>query len=99
MIGASVIGMEYASIFSALDIKVTVLEPTDRCCQFVDRELVDEFMHDLRDRGVSLRFGCQVKAIDAGADGRCVTDTEDGRQVRQRHGAVRRRPRRAPPTR
>ena len=61
MIGASVIGVEYASIFSALDIKVTVLEPTDRLLPFVDRELADEFMHDLRDRGVMLRFGCQVK--------------------------------------
>src|SRR5690242_738889 len=57
VIGASVIGIEYASIFSALDIKVTVLEPSDGLLPFVDRELADEFVHDLRDRGVLLRFG------------------------------------------
>ena len=81
VIGASVIGVEYASIFSALDIKVTLLEPTDRLLPFVDRELADEFRHDLRDRGVMLRFGCKVTAAFAEAGGRCVTRTEDGREV------------------
>ncbi len=81
VIGASVIGVEYASIFSALDIKVTLLEPTDRLLPFVDRELADEFKHDLRDRGVMLRFGCKVTAAHADAGGRCVTQTEDGREV------------------
>jgi NAD(P) transhydrogenase len=81
VIGASVIGVEYASIFSALDIKVTLLEPTDRLLPFVDRELADEFKHDLRDRGVSLRFGCRVKAVFADGPGRCVTQTEDGREL------------------
>jgi NAD(P) transhydrogenase len=82
VIGASVIGVEYASIFSALDIKVTLLEPTDAMLPFVDRELADEFKHDLRDRGVTLRFGCRVTAAFAEGPGRCVTRTEDGREVR-----------------
>ena len=81
VIGASVIGVEYASIFSALDIKVTLLEPTDRLLPFVDRELADEFKHDLRDRGVMLRFGCRVTTAFAEPGGRCVTRTEDGREV------------------
>ncbi|MFI4974612.1 MAG: Si-specific NAD(P)(+) transhydrogenase [Caulobacterales bacterium] len=81
VIGASVIGVEYASIFSALDIKVTVLEPTDGLLPFVDRELTDEFVHDLRDRGVSLRFGCTVKAAYAESPGHCVIETEDGRAL------------------
>ena len=81
VIGASVIGVEYASIFSALDIKVTLLEPTDRLLPFVDRELADEFKHDLRDRGVAMRFGCRVTSAHATADGHCVVETEDGRQV------------------
>jgi len=81
VIGASVIGLEYASIFSALDIKVTVLEPTDRMLPFVDQELADEFKHDLRDRGVVLRFGCRVKGAHTLPGGHCLTETEDGRQV------------------
>jgi len=80
VIGASVIGVEYASIFSALDIKVTILEPTDGLLPFVDRELADEFVHDLRDRGVILRFGCKVKGARAEASG-CVIETENGREL------------------
>ena len=56
VVGASVIGVEYASIFSALDVKVTLVEPNSGLLPFLDRELSEEFTHDLRDRGVALRF-------------------------------------------
>ena len=80
VIGGGVIGMEYASIFSALDARVTVLESADALLPFLDRELVDEFVHDLRDRGVALRYGCKVKA--ASRQGKhCIIETEDGRSL------------------
>ncbi len=79
VIGAGVIGLEYASIFSALDVKVTILEPSDVLLPFLDRELVDEFIHELRDRGVILRLGCKVAAARADAQGRAAIETEDGR--------------------
>jgi NAD(P) transhydrogenase len=82
VVGATVIGIEYATIFSALDVQVTVLEPSDGLLGFVDRELADEFMHDLRDRGVTLRFGAHVKTIRRDGPGRCVITLEDGRDVR-----------------
>jgi NAD(P) transhydrogenase len=78
VIGASVIGIEYASIFSALDIKVTVLEPSETFLPFVDRELADEFIHDLRDRGVILRFGTRVSGAYAESASRCIVETEGG---------------------
>lgn len=81
VIGASVIGSEYASIFSALDVKVTLLEPTEGLMPFLDRELADEFIHDLRDRGVTLRFGCKVTAARVVGPDRCLIETEDGRQL------------------
>jgi NAD(P) transhydrogenase len=81
VIGASVIGMEYASIFSALDIRVTVLEPSDKILSFLDRELADEFIHDLRDRGVTLKFGCKVNSAYTDGHSRCVIETEDGREL------------------
>jgi NAD(P) transhydrogenase len=81
VIGAGVIGMEYASIFSALDVRVTVLEPSETLLPFLDRELVDEFVHDLRDRGVTLRFGCKVRAVTSDGPSRCRIETEDGRHL------------------
>jgi NAD(P) transhydrogenase len=80
VIGASVIGVEYASIFSALDIRVTLMEPTEGVLPFVDRELAGEFIHDLRDRGVSMRFGCKVKSAKA-QGGHAVIETEEGREL------------------
>lgn len=82
VVGAGVIGVEYAGIFSALDVRVTVVEPNPDILPFVDRELADEFVHDLRDRGVTMRFGC--KAVSAVRDGpqSCIVALEDGREVR-----------------
>src|SRR3954468_2995884 len=46
VVGASVIGIEYASIFSALDVRVTIVEPNPSVLPFIDREVADEFLHD-----------------------------------------------------
>ena len=81
VVGAGVIGIEYATIFSALDVAVTLIEPRPELLDFVDRELVDEFVHTLRDRGVSLRLGCKVTGVDM-VDGRPVASLDDGRRVR-----------------
>jgi NAD(P) transhydrogenase len=81
VIGAGVIGIEYATIFSALDVKVTVVEPQPQILPFVDRELIDEFIHDMRDRGMSLRLGCKTKSIKRMSDDTACIELDDGRQV------------------
>ncbi len=82
VIGAGVIGVEYATIFSALDVPVTLIEPRDSFLDFVDREIIQEFIHILRDRGTVIRLGCSVAKVEAGADGWPVTTLSDGRQIR-----------------
>jgi NAD(P) transhydrogenase len=64
-----------------LDVKVTVIEPGDSLLGFVDRELVDEFVHDLRDRGVSLRFRSKAVSVEKLAADRCLVQLDDQRQV------------------
>ena len=81
VIGGGVIGVEYATIFSALDVPVTLIESRGAILDFVDREIVDDFIHQMRDRGMSVRLGSAVKAIAAGPRGVEVTLT-DGRTVR-----------------
>ena len=81
VIGAGVIGIEYATIFSALDISVTVVEPRAHILSFVDEELIAEFTHDLRDRGMKLRLGCRAESISS--DGRHgFVDMSDGRRIK-----------------
>lgn len=81
VIGAGVIGAEYATIFSALDVHVTLVEPRDTMLDFIDQELIEDFKHQLRDRGMVLRFGVGVETIKREDSGITVT-MEDGRTIR-----------------
>jgi NAD(P) transhydrogenase len=76
-----VIGVEYATIFSALDVRVTLIEARERMLEFIDRELLANFTYDLRDRGIALRLGCKVKEIERNGSV-CTIRLEDGRTVR-----------------
>lgn len=81
VIGGGVIGVEYATIFSALDVPVTLIEPRDTILDFVDKEIVEDFMHQMRDRGMQLRLGSAIKSVTVTAT--CVeTHMADGRLVR-----------------
>jgi NAD(P) transhydrogenase len=64
VVGAGVIGVEYASIFSALDLHVTLIDGREDILNFLDREIIGEFVHHLRDRGVSLRLGETVESVE-----------------------------------
>ncbi len=81
VIGAGVIGVEYATIFSALDIEVTLIDSRETILDFMERELVDEIVHDMRDRGVVLRLGERVSGVEREAHGRVVTTLESGKRV------------------
>jgi NAD(P) transhydrogenase len=80
VVGAGVIGIEYATIFSALDVAVTMVEPRESMLDFVDREIVDEFVHQLRDRGVRLRLGTDVQSVHK-VDGKVAATLKDGRTI------------------
>ncbi len=81
VIGGGVIGVEYATIFSALDVPVTLIEPRNSILDFVDREIVDDFIHQMRDRGMTIRLGSTVQSILSKADCAEVT-LADGRCIR-----------------
>jgi len=82
VIGAGVIGIEYATIFSALDVPVTLIEPRDSFLDFIDREIIDDFVHQLRDRGVSIRLGSSVEKIEVDGQGWPICILNDGRRIR-----------------
>jgi NAD(P) transhydrogenase len=81
VIGGGVIGVEYATIFSALDVPVTLIEPRDQILDFVDRELVDDFIHQMRDRGMNVRLGCAVNEIRRVGEN-VETQLADGRTIK-----------------
>ena len=64
VIGAGVIGMEYASIFAALGIDVTVVDKRRHPLEFLDGELVDELLHQMRNMGVTFLLGEAVERLE-----------------------------------
>ena len=82
VVGAGVIGIEYATIFSALGVPVTIIEPRENFLEFIDREIIDHFVSDLRRRGVTFRLGCSVERVEIDAAGWPVAFLSDGRRVR-----------------
>ncbi|MFZ0487565.1 MAG: FAD-dependent oxidoreductase, partial [Arenicellales bacterium] len=72
VIGAGVIGVEYATIFRALDIAVTLVEPRGSMLDFMDREIVMQFRHEVSDIGLRLQFGQKVKEVVRKKNGGCI---------------------------
>jgi NAD(P) transhydrogenase len=80
VVGAGVIGIEYASMFAALGTKVTVVEKRETMLDFCDPEVVESLRFHLRDLAVTFRFGEAVTAVDVGSAG-TVTTLASGKQI------------------
>lgn len=63
IIGGGVIGIEYASMFAELGVKVTLIDRNQRPLEFCDIEIIDELLHQLRQKRVNFRFNESVKNI------------------------------------
>lgn len=70
VIGCGVIGIEYASMFAALGVNVTVVDGRKRPLEFLDSEIIDELVHQMRDHGVLFRLGETVEGVDVKRNGR-----------------------------
>lgn len=81
VVGAGVIGVEYATMFSALDVRVTLIEPRDTFLDFIDSRIIEEFTHQIRDNGVDLRLGSAIEQIED-AGGHVEVSMANGRHVR-----------------
>jgi len=81
VVGGGVIGMEYATIYKALDIEVTILESNDYILGFVDKEIVEEFIHHLRDCNISLRLDEQINSIEKRDDGKVICRLKSGKSI------------------
>lgn len=83
VVGAGVIGIEYASMFAALELDVTVIDKRDRPLEFVDEEIVEELMHQLRNHNVTFRLGEAVERVEIaeGPSRQVVIRLESGKVI------------------
>ena len=83
VVGAGVIGIEYASMFAALGVRVTLIEHRERPLEFVDREIIEELIHQMRDRKVTFRLGEAVEsvALSVGPPRAAVIMLQSGKRI------------------
>ncbi len=68
ILGAGVIGVEYATIFSTMGTKVFLINRTDKILTFIDQEIVEHFIHHMKKDEIDLLFNKSVSKIDVPAN-------------------------------
>ncbi|HEX4516443.1 MAG TPA: Si-specific NAD(P)(+) transhydrogenase [Polyangiaceae bacterium] len=63
VIGGGVIGSEYATMFAAMHVKVTLLEGRDRLLPFLDAEMGDRLQGAMKSLGVDIKLGASVEKV------------------------------------
>lgn len=83
VVGGGVIGIEYASMFAALGTEVTVVEKGKAVLEFVDAEIRDDLVYQLRQMGCTMRLGEEVHHVEIRADEghKAVTHLKSGKRV------------------
>jgi NAD(P) transhydrogenase len=65
IVGAGIIGTEYAGIFAALGVSVALIDHRSQLLPFVDREVGEALARHLADNGLALHLNEGVTEIDA----------------------------------
>ena len=77
IIGAGAVGVEFATLYSQLGVKVTLLEGLDRLVPLEDEEISKEMLSAFTKAGIDCRVGVKVKGAKKARGGVSV-DTEQG---------------------
>lgn len=83
VVGGGIIGIEYASMFAALGVRVTIVDKRSRLLEFLDWEIVDELIHQMRGQNVTFRLGEAVQhmEISSTAPRQVVIYLESGKRI------------------
>jgi NAD(P) transhydrogenase len=82
IVGAGVVGLEYASFMAALGSEVTLIDQRPQLLDFVDREIIEALAYHLRQMGTTFRLGEKVTRVgyDEQRD-RVFAELESGKKV------------------
>jgi len=86
VVGAGVVGLEYASFMAALGVEVTLVDQRPQVLDFADREIVEALIYHLRQMGTIFRLGEKVTRVTMDTErDRVCAELESGKQI---HGEV-----------
>ncbi len=81
VVGGGVIGVEYASMFAALGIRVTLIEKRPALLEFADHEIIETLSYHLRDSRVTIRLNEEVESVEEQKDGTVVANLESKKRI------------------
>ena len=81
IVGAGVIGSEYASIFAELGVEVTLIEPRTALMRFLDEDIRTVLTHGMEDVGIRICFGKNATSVAGLPDGRARVTLCDGETI------------------
>jgi NAD(P) transhydrogenase len=81
VVGGGVIGVEYTCMFSALGVRVTLIEKRPKLLEFADQEIVEALSYHLRDTRVTMRTGEEVESVEEMPDGTVVASLESKKRI------------------
>jgi NAD(P) transhydrogenase len=81
VVGGGPVGCEYASIFTALGVEVTLLDAGDRLLPFMDPEISGVLAHAMRRMGARMLLGSGVGTIER-TDGELRVSMANGEVIR-----------------
>ena len=81
IIGAGVIGCEYASIFGGMKMKVEMINPAETLLSFLDTEITDALSYHLQNMGVRCRHQEHFSKLEY-HDDHVVTYLESGKKIK-----------------
>jgi len=81
IVGAGVIGCEYACMLAALGVKVTLVDGRPRLLDFIDAEIIESLQYQMRQMRISLRLGETVDRVERDESGNILAHLKSGKQI------------------
>ena len=81
VVGGGVIGIEYASMFAALGVEVTIVDKKSRLLEFIDREIVESLIYQMRNLNCIFRLGEEVATVEVEKPHRAVATLKSGKKI------------------
>jgi len=79
VVGAGIIGVEYATMFATLGVEVTLMDKREDLLAMVDREIVDAFTYQARELGVVMRLGEEVARLETNGNSHALVVMKSGK--------------------
>jgi len=82
IIGAGVIGLEYASIFSLFGIDVFVIDERTSILKFIDTEIVERLKKSLEENNVKFLLGKKLKEVEVKGKKKVICKFSNGKEIK-----------------